>query len=208
MSAAPVTQLILASQSPRRRQMLAALGLQFRTRVPQVDETRLPDETVEAYAPRVAEAKARAVAATLGDRDTPFAIISADTVVTLGETLLGKPLDTTEARAMLSRLSGRTHAVLSGLCLWIAHPGAPPRIRSALERTTVTFKRLLPAEIEAYVNTPEPYDKAGAYAIQGGAAYFVARLDGSYTNVVGLPLTRLVEWLEAEDLWPPESLTT
>lgn len=175
--------LILASASPRRRELLATLGYDFRVAVPDIDETPLPNENPRAHAERLANEKAHAVC----DEGT---VIAADTIVVHAGRILGKPSDPAAARAMLGELSGTTHEVVTAVC-----------VRSA-ERTVVfsvvtevVFRDLEPAEIEAYVGSGEPMDKAGAYAIQGGAAHMVRAINGSYTNVVGLPLCELHEAL-------------
>ena len=188
--ASPV--LVLASASPRRAELLRSAGIDFTIRVADVDETPLPDECAEAHVTRLAAAKAHAIAG----RGESAAILGADTVVVVDGRILGKPTDLEDARAMLRSLSGRTHEVLTGVCL-IGPTGQPTPTGAGgsrpsladLSRTVVEFAPLEPAEIEWYVNSGEPMDKAGAYAIQGLASRFVTRIDGSYSNVVGLPLT-------------------
>ena len=171
--------LILASASPRRRELLATLGLSFSIVVPEIDETPIPGENPRAFAERLAEEKACAVG---GDG----IIIAADTIVVHNNTLLGKPTDEAHAREMLSALSGDRHEVITGVC-----------VRSSTHtvvfstRTEVVFRMLDEVEIEAYIATGDPMDKAGAYAIQGGAAHMIEAINGSYTNVVGLPLCEL-----------------
>jgi len=182
LSGAP--RLVLASASPRRRELLATLGVVFEVRPSDVDETPRPGEPAEALAIRLALAKARAVA---GEGEL---VLGADTVVALGDEPLGKPEDAAAARAMLARLSGRSHRVWTGVAL-VEH--GPGRLRTAAgaAATAVEFRPLAAAEIDAYVATGEPLDRAGAYAIQGGAAGFATRLEGSWSNVVGLPLETL-----------------
>lgn len=178
-------RLVLASASPRRAELLRLAGLEFDVVVSDADETMHPDETAVTYVCRVAEAKADLVGARYPDR----LVLAADTTVVADGVMLGKPRDAAEARAMLTRLSGRTHEVMTGLCL----RGATRR--SAVEVTTVEFAPLSAGEIEWYVASGEPFDKAGAYAIQGLASRFVLRIEGSYANVVGLPVATLYRML-------------
>jgi septum formation protein len=189
-------QLILASASPRRRQLLAQLALPFTVMPANLEERQLAHEPPLAYVVRMAESKA----AHLAQQYPDACVLGADTVVVLDNDILGKPADMKEARQMLRRLSGRQHTVITGLAL--LHQ------RQQLKRldtvsTLVRFHPLLPADIEAYVATGEPLDKAGAYAIQGGAAAFVVSLDGCYTNVVGLPLRRTAALLRSAGLYVP-----
>jgi septum formation protein len=148
-----------------------------------VDEARLPGEPPHVYVARLAAAKARAVA----DRAPDRPVLGADTVVVKGETVLGKPADPADAARMLELLSGRTHLVLTGVCVV-----APGHTSVEVALTTVEFRSLDPAEIQWYVASGEPMDKAGGYAIQGLASRFVTRIDGSYSNVVGLPVELVV----------------
>jgi len=177
-------ELILASGSPRRRELLAGLGLEFTVRPVDLDETPLPGELPEPYVLRLARAKAT-------HRGEPGEVVlAADTVVALGdepqgEVLLGKPDDEEEARRMLRRLSGREHRVFTGVAVW--DPGAD-RLESGIEATRVRFADLDGDEIAWYAASGEPLDRAGAYAIQGLAALFVEGISGNYSNVVGLPL--------------------
>ncbi len=177
-----MTRLVLASGSPRRREMLVNLGVDFRLRPVDIDESPADGETPERYVLRLARAKARAAS------DSPAAaereiVLAADTIVAAEGRLLGKPRDAGDARRMLERLSGRVHEVLTGVAV------RTPDFRGAeVERTRVRFAELSAAEIEWYVDSGEPLDKAGAYAIQGLGALFVAEVDGNYSNVVGLPL--------------------
>ena len=183
--------LVLASQSPRRRALLDRLGVNFSVQPSHADETfppgASPPEAVEALALR----KAEAVAPAYGDALT----LGADTIVVLDDDVLEKPADATEAFVMLRRLSGQTHTVYSGLAL--VHP-ASGRAATTHEATAVTFAELEDDEIAAYVRTGSPLDKAGAYGIQDDlGALFVARIEGDYYNVVGLPLHRLYRLLRA-----------
>ena len=176
--------LILASGSPRRAELLRQAGIRFEVSAPDLDETLYAGEAPEAYVRRLAAAKARHVAATHPGR----LVLGADTTVVVDGQVLGKPRDAADAARMLGHLSGRSHVVLTGVCL--IGPAGETRIESAV--TTVEFRPLEDAEIAGYVDSGEPMDKAGAYAIQGGAAGFVTRLDGEYSNVVGLPVTLIL----------------
>ena len=176
----PSPTLLLASASPRRRTLLASLGLAVEVRAVDVDERALPGEEAAATALRLAHAKA--VAARGAAEGRP--VLAADTIVAIDDALLGKPRDAGEAQAMLRRLSGRWHEVLTGVAL--ALPDG--RVLEALARTAVRFAVLDEEEITRYVSGSEPYDKAGGYALQGTAAWFVEEVRGSVTNVVGLPL--------------------
>lgn len=178
-------KLILASSSPRRAEVLADAGFTFEVVAARVDESRRTGEQAEAYVRRLAEAKARAVA---GGVSPPAIVIAADTVVVMDGEVLGKPASAEDAGRMLRRLSGRTHQVLTGLAV-LKIPGGAARVE--IETTRVTFAPLTEAEIEGYVASGEPLDKAGAYAIQGRGGRLVARVEGCYFNVVGLPLARL-----------------
>lgn len=181
----------LASQSPRRRELLAQLGIAHRVRVPDVNEARLPRETPEAYVRRLARIKAEVVAMRVLEKGlAPLPVLAADTAVVLGREILGKPADAAEAAQMLARLSGRRHRVLTAVAL--AFQG---KLALALSDTLVVFRRLDPEEIAAYVASGEPMDKAGAYGIQGRAAAFVRRIEGSYTGVMGLPLFETAQLL-------------
>ena len=177
-------QVYLASQSPRRRELLRQIGVKFRVLAPHVDEAALPREAPDSHVERIARSKAEAAWARITERQRPrYPVLAADTAVVLGRRILGKPADDAEARTMLKALSGRTHQVLTAVA--IAHED---RLRLATSVTAVTFRRLAPSEIARYVASGEPRDKAGAYGIQGLAATFIARIDGSYSGVMGLPL--------------------
>jgi septum formation protein len=178
--------LILASASPRRQELLRTARIPFTVRPADVDETPLPDEPPEAHVARLAEAKARA-------SWCPGEItLGADTVVTLDNLILGKPKDSTDARRMLRQLSGRTHQVLTGVCLYDG-----VKAETGFEKTEVEFLELSDEEIDSYVAGGEPLDKAGAYGIQGEASKFVRRIDGCYFNVVGLPLARVYDFIRS-----------
>jgi nucleoside triphosphate pyrophosphatase len=178
--------LVLASQSPRRRELLATAGIPFTVRAREVEEIRAPGEQPDAYARRLARAKAEAA---WEDRDE--IVLGADTIVVLDQSVLEKPRDAADARTMLRRLSGREHTVITGICL--RHPGGLLVDSSA---TRVRFMPLTDTEIDAYAATGEPMDKAGAYAIQGLASKFVERVEGCYFNVIGLPLSQVYRYLK------------
>jgi septum formation protein len=173
--------LVLASQSPRRSELLRMAGFSFRVRGRPVPEVRAAGEDPRAYAMRLAREKAEA--AWEGAREI---VLGADTIVVLGELVLEKPAHAAEARSMLAALSGREHTVITGICL--RHPGGAVVEH---ESTQVHFAALDAAEIDAYVASGEPMDKAGAYAIQGLASKFVDRIEGCYFNVMGLPVARV-----------------
>lgn len=179
-------KIILASGSPRRAELLRDAGLAFEVRVPEIDEAPRPGEAPDAFVMRTAREKAESMP------HGPSVILAADTAVVDGARILGKPADPEEAANMLRALSGRTHQVMTGVCLRF-----PDRTDCFHIETRVTFRALSEKEIRDYVSTGEPMDKAGAYAIQGGAAKMVRRVEGSYSNVVGLPLCEVIEKLEA-----------
>jgi nucleoside triphosphate pyrophosphatase len=176
--------IILASNSPRRRELLRQIGVVFTSDPADVDERILPGEGAEPYAVRVALDKARVAAGRAGNG----IVIAADTIVVLGDTILGKPADARDAERMLGMLSGRMHRVISGLAVVDAKTG---RARTGAAITTVWFRDLTPADIRSYVLSGEPIDKAGAYGIQEKGALLVEKIEGCYFNVVGLPLSLL-----------------
>jgi septum formation protein len=178
-------KLILASGSPRRAEILRVAAIPFTVLSSAVDETPFPGESPQDHVLRLANAKAELVAARAVG---PAIIIAADTVVALDGRILGKPRSSDDARNMLERLSGHTHAVITGVAL-IRHPDAERR--TFVETTLVHFAKLSEEELNRYLATDEPYDKAGAYAIQGRAGRYIPRIEGCYFNVVGLPLARL-----------------
>jgi septum formation protein len=178
--------ITLASSSPRRAELLRAAGFQLRIQPSDIDEAREPDEVAEAYVIRLARSKAAAT------KKSPGLVLGADTVVVINGEILGKPRDESDAESMLSRLSGQWHEVLTGVAVINGD-----RAASDLERTRVKFAELSPDEVRWYIDTGEAFDKAGAYAIQGRGALFIERIEGSYSNVVGLPL-RLVYRLARE----------
>ena len=178
-------RLILASASPRRAELLRAAGIEVDVRPADVDESVSSVEPPDAYASRVAMAKARAISEQVPDRF----VLGADTVVVVNDDILGKPTDSADARQMLRLLSGRRHVVITAVAL-IRGAGRPGEIIDrGIERTTVEFAALSNEEIDWYAATSEPMDKAGGYAIQGLASRFVTRIEGSYSNVVGLPVS-------------------
>ncbi|WP_295633695.1 nucleoside triphosphate pyrophosphatase [uncultured Intestinimonas sp.] len=189
--------LILASGSPRRRQLLEQIGLTFVVRSSDVDESVSPGLTPAQVVESLSARKGEAVAAEAAPGDL---VLSADTVVALDGAILGKPRDRAEAEAMLTALSGRTHQVYTGVTLL-----QDGRRLTEHEVTAVTFRPLSPGEIAAYVSTGEPMDKAGAYGIQGLGALLVERLEGDYFNVMGLPLCRLGEMLAQFGVRPLEA---
>lgn len=180
--------IVLASNSPRRREILKQAGADFTIDPADVDESVIPGEAPEAYAVRVALDKARVAAR----RAARGIVIGADTIVVLDGAILGKPADERDAERMLSLLSGRQHTVISGLAVIDAASG---RTQTNAARTSVWFRELTPAEISAYVRTGEPLDKAGAYGIQEKGALLIRKIEGCYFNVVGLPLSLLGEML-------------
>ena len=192
--------LVLASSSPRRRRLLRELGVAFSVREPQVDERPLPGELPGPHVRRLALAKARAVARGLGPGCGARWVLGADTVVVLDGRILGKPRDAHDAARMLARLSGRAHEVLTGVALL---PAAGGRARTAVVRSRVEMKPFGVSTIRRYVAGGEPLDKAGSYAVQGQGRHLVARVSGSLTNVIGLPLERLGRLLAAAGVSPP-----
>lgn len=184
----PEPFIILASNSPRRGELLRQIGLSFVTAPANVDEQVQAGESPESYVVRVALDKARAAAAMAGSG----VIIAADTIVVLDDHILGKPADRHDAELMLSLLSGRTHIVITGLAVIDAAAG---KTATGTSLTRVWFRDLSQDEITSYVMTGEPLDKAGAYGIQGKGALFVKQIEGCYYNVVGLPLSLLGELL-------------
>ena len=185
--------LILASASPRRRELLAQAGLNFTAEAAELNEERLPDEAAASYVQRLAVEKAQAIWARHRELDTPddpLIVLGADTAVVSEGNVLGKPSNAADARRMLHLLSGRTHAVLTGLAAV-----SPKGTVSDVEITQVTFNVLSEREIADYIATGEPLDKAGAYAIQGYAARWIPRIEGCYFNVVGLPIARTIALL-------------
>jgi septum formation protein len=193
--------LILASASPRRHELLTQAGLTFTAEAANLSEDLLPNEAAAAYVQRLAEEKAQAVWNAHKSSDTvedPLIVLGADTCVVVEGHILGKPADSADARRMLELLSGRTHAVLTG----IAAVTTKKTLRD-LDITQVTFNVITDAEIGRYISSGEPLDKAGAYAIQGYAARWIPRIEGCYFNVVGLPIARTIALLAQAELDTP-----
>ena len=176
-------RVVLASASPRRRDLLDLIGIVHKVRPANIDETMRPRETPRRYAERLAREKASAIAT----RDPDLITIGADTVVVINRKVLGKPADATDAARMLRMLSGREHTVITAVAV-----SRGRKLRSAIEEVRVKFRRLRNDEIDAYIAMGEPMDKAGAYGIQGYGATIVERIEGDYFAVMGLPLVRLV----------------
>ena len=195
------TQIYLASQSPRRSDLLKQIGIDFQLlslradprRLPDIDETPLSTEMPADYVQRICQAKARAGWESLLYRKLPhMPVLSADTTVTLDHKIIGKPRDRAEAAATLRLLSGRKHQVLSAVAVVLGE-----RLQVRLSTTDVTFATLTEERIQHYLNNNEAHDKAGAYGIQGSAAAFVQHIEGSYSGVVGLPLFETAELLQS-----------
>lgn len=197
----PLHRIYLASRSPRRRELLRQIGVRFdpllfrngeRGVDPDVDETPLPDETVEHYVERLALSKADAGSRRLRWRQMMLRpVLAADTALAVDGEIIGKPSSADEARAMLERLSGRTHRVLTAVAMCDGESS-----RSLLSVSTVRFRTLSDAEIRRYVASGEPMDKAGAYGIQGHAAVFIEEIRGSYSGIMGLPLFETAQLLD------------
>jgi septum formation protein len=203
--------LVLASASPRRRELLAQAGFSFQVRAAHIPEDPYPNEDPIAYVTRLAREKAQAVfnqlsmpagnppeaaaGAAADHAATPLVVLGADTTVTLDNHILGKPEDASDAARMLRLLSGRTHRVITGVAVV-----TPKSTEVAAEVTAVRFLTLSDEEIAAYIATGEPMDKAGAYAIQGRAARWIPRIEGDYFNVVGLPIALVSTMLESYEL--------
>ncbi len=179
-------RVILASQSPRRRELLGLIGIAHEVMPADIDETVWPDEQPLPHCERLAREKAHVLAL----RHPDAVVIAADTIVVLDGAILGKPVDAADARRIIRLLSGRVHTVCTAIA--VARGG---RTESAVEQVEVTFRHLSDEEIAAYVDTREPMDKAGAYGIQGWGATIVERVDGDYFSVMGLGLRRLVDLL-------------
>lgn len=196
-------RLILASQSPRRAELLKQMGMAFDVLVTDLDERREPGERPEAYVDRLAREKCEA--GVKRSPEPPLAVIGADTVVVLENEILGKPQSINEGRAMLSRLSGKTHQVLTGVAV-----SDGTRLEAAVVSSLVTFKALSEGDLDAYLATGEGRDKAGSYGIQGIGGVFVEHIQGSFSAVMGLPVfetERLLEELQV-DTWALRQLST
>ena len=194
--------LVLASASPRRRELLTQAGFTFEIHPAHIPEDPHPNEDPIAYVTRLARQKAEAIFTQLSPNHPDLTVLGADTTVTLDSHILGKPENEEDAARMLRLLSGRTHRVITGVSLVYATgngaEGAPARaVSTAAEVTAVQFLTLSEAEIAAYIATGEPNDKAGAYAIQGHAARWIPRIEGCYFNVVGLPISLVATLLQS-----------
>jgi septum formation protein len=187
-------KLILASESPRRAEILRNAGFRFEVRPANADEAPLPDEPAENYVRRLAEEKAKIAAQSAPLNNQRCVVIGADTTVVVDNEILGKPADAADARRMLRLLSGRTHEVLTGVALVRASGNLHV---VDLERTLVFFLPLSDRQIADYIATGEPFGKAGAYGIQGIGGRFISRLEGDYFNVMGLPLSKLWQMLRS-----------
>lgn len=188
--------MILASQSPRRRELLADAGFDLEVRPADIDEARREGEPPTDLVARLASEKAEAARSALDRAPDDRLLVAADTIVWMGDEALGKPCDAADAARMLRELSGRTHHVSTGVCAMVLAPDGTAAARSTfVETSDVTFWDLTDAQIEAYVATGEPLDKAGAYGIQGTGRLLVRSVRGDYQSVVGLPVSRLVREL-------------
>jgi septum formation protein len=193
MTAKPATGIILASASPRRRELLRQIEVEFQVVVADVDERVLDGEDPSDYVIRVARAKAQGIMI----RETPGRpVLAADTAVVLDGSILGKPVDRREAEAMLSRLSGRMHEVYSGVAFALSEH----EIHDSLNITRVWFETLEPDWIETYCDSGDPMDKAGAYGVQGRAAEKISRIEGSFSGVMGLPLCETSKLLQRAEM--------
>jgi len=178
--------LILASSSPRRRELLTEAGIAFTVESIPIDESHRPVESPTAFTQRLAREKAEAVFA----HHPQATVLGADTIVVCDAEILGKPVDAQDATRMLRLLSNREHQVITGVAII-----TPQGTRTQADTTTVTMRKISEEEIQSYIATGEPMDKAGAYAIQGGAAPFITSIEGDYTNVVGLPIALVKQML-------------
>lgn len=191
--------IILASKSPRRRELLAQAGLSFTVMPSDFDEAAVVIKEPAGYAMHLAENKARDIAV----KYHQSVVIGADTIVIINNAVLNKPKDTAHAREMLLKLAGNTHQVVTAFCIICE---AQKSCYTAFCQTDVTFKALSAAELEWYIHTDEPYDKAGGYAIQGLGSFLVEKVDGSYTNVVGLPVCEVLDYLYKAGFIIPKNL--
>jgi septum formation protein len=189
--------LVLASASPRRKELLTQAGYEFKVIPANISEERRPNEDPTAFVTRLAQEKAQAVFDLLsnGSPEDPLIVLGADTIVVTPEEVLGKPQNPGDAAHMLRLLSGRTHQVITGVCLI-----AKQHTQVVTETTAVTLREINELEIAAYIASGEPMDKAGAYAIQGYAARWIPRIEGCYFNVVGLPIARVAGMIESVQL--------
>ncbi len=185
--------LVLASASPRRKELLTQAGYEFKVIPANILEERHPNEDPTTFVTRLAQEKAQSVHDQLvsGSPEEPHIVLGADTIVVTAEEILGKPQDDKDAARMLRQLSGRIHQVITGVCLI-----SKEKTEIAAETTSVSMREISNEEIAAYIAIGEPMDKAGAYAIQGYAARWIPRIEGCYFNVVGLPLARVASMIE------------
>lgn len=186
-------KIILASKSPRRKYLLEQAGIQFTVIPSDIDESKIPVSKPSEYVQTLAEAKANEISRSYPEK----VIIGADTIVVIDGTILGKPKSKDQAREMLKKLSGQTHQVFTGFSIQCRET---EEVYSATVKTDVIFKDLTSKEIEWYINTNEPFDKAGSYAIQGLGTFLVKKINGSYTNVVGLPVCEVIEILIEKEI--------
>ena len=187
--------IYLASQSPRRAELLRQIGVEHQVYASAIDESKLCSESPEEYVSRMAETKARVASAALAKTQACALVLAADTTIAIDGEIIGKPVDRDDCCQILRRLSGRQHLVLTAVAL-----ASGDQMESRLTRNQVSFRVLREREIAAYCASREPLDKAGAYAIQGKAAVFVERLEGSYSAVMGLPLCETAELLRRADI--------
>lgn len=203
MTTTHTTQLILASASPRRRELLQQIELQFHVHVIEVDETPKQNESPREYVLRIAENKASAAYKDLREEHKKFGrlvVLSADTSVICDEHILGKPKDKASARLQLQMLSGREHQVLTAIAVIAADEEEVPVVQTLVSQSSVEFKKLSSDDIEKYLQTEEPYDKAGSYAVQGMAAQFIKNIQGSYSGIMGLPLFETASLLNVANI--------
>ena len=191
--------LVLASSSPRRKELLSQMGLRFTITPSHIDESLLPHENPKDGAKRLALAKAHNVAGKISPSSKPTFVLGADTLVVIGEQILGKPSSPNEATTFLKKLSGQTHRVITGYAI-VQCPGTI--ICSDVNESLVTMKTLSDQEITRYVETGEPMDKAGAYAAQGLGARLIEKIEGLESNVIGLPMEILKPWFKKLGLYP------
>lgn len=187
--------IYLASRSPRRAELLRQIGVEFEVFASDVDERQLGTESPEEYVSRLAQTKARVAAVEIAEKKTSWVVLAADTTIAIDGDIIGKPADPGQCRCFLRRLSAREHLVLTAVAV-----ATNERLDLRLTRNRVKFRELSEDEIASYCSSPEPMDKAGAYAIQGKAAVFVERLEGSYSAVMGLPLCETAELLRAANI--------
>jgi septum formation protein len=192
MTIALSSPFILASASPRRKELLRSMGLKLKIIPAHVDETHINGESPQTHVRRLSIDKATVIA----DQHPKALVLGADTIVVIDGLILGKPKNKSQARAMLERLSNRQHTVFTGFTIVSAGFGIS---KTKVVRSAVRFKKISPEEMDWYVNCDEPYDKAGGYAVQGKGAYFIKAIRGSYTNVIGLPLCEVLEELKRID---------